>query len=123
MLSGFKIIEWLGLEGTLKMRRSSPLERTQCENCTTVDAERQGAGRVGTHGKVCRLPVPVRASLPWLVPEEERTRGAGQPVKRQVCTRKKEHRPKVLPAKFNYVSASYVLCVVLGGHAVGSSAS
>lgn len=48
-----------------------------------LDAERQEAGRVGTHGKVCRLPVPVRASLPWLVPEEERTRGAGQPVERQ----------------------------------------
>lgn len=84
------------------------------------DVDHQKADWVSIHEKICQLLVPVRTSLPFLIPEEERKRGVEQLVKRQVRTRRKEHHFKVLPPKFNYISSSYMLmCLVLGGRAVG----
>ncbi|XP_035423719.1 zinc finger MYND domain-containing protein 12 [Cygnus atratus] len=48
-----------------------------------LDVDHQKAGWVSIHEKVCQLPMPVRTSLPLLIPEEERKHGAEQLVKRQ----------------------------------------
>ncbi|XP_032057544.1 zinc finger MYND domain-containing protein 12 [Aythya fuligula] len=60
--------------------------RLRCGRCRLThycDADHQKADWVSIHEKICQLLVPVRTSLPFLIPEEERKHGVEQLVKRQ----------------------------------------
>ncbi|KAM9176148.1 zinc finger MYND domain-containing protein 12, partial [Mergus octosetaceus] len=60
--------------------------RLRCGRCRLThycDVDHQKADWVSIHEKICQLLIPVRTSLPFLIPEEERKHGVEQLVKRQ----------------------------------------